>query len=77
MQKYRFSNPQSVVEVTKSAIDDNDPRNKYSIWDCLCRPFGHKKEPRRRYQITAASAPQAAQMAMTNYRNDYPNGKEK
>lgn len=40
MQKYRFSNPASVVEVSKSPLDRPEPGNRYTIFDCLCRGFG-------------------------------------
>ncbi len=71
MQKYRFSNPVSVVEVSKSPLDRPEPGNRYTIFDCLCRPFGHIKGFRKTYQITATTPSQAARMAIENYRKDY------
>lgn len=72
MQKYRFSNPVSVVEVSKSPLDRPEPGNRYSIFDCLCRGFGqNNKAPRKKYQITATTPAAAARMAIENYRKDY------
>ena len=71
MQKYRFSNPVTVVEVSKSPLDSPEPGNRYTIFDCLCRPFGRKQGPRKKYQITATTQASAAQMAIENYRKDY------
>lgn len=72
MQKYRFSNPVSVVEVSKSPLDRPEPGNRYTIFDCLCRGFGqNNKAPRKKYQITAPTPLQAARMAIENYRKDY------
>jgi hypothetical protein len=72
MQKYRFSNPASVVEVTEH-------RSKFVIlkpgeraFNCLCRGYGHNNhEPRKTYVIIAATPSQAARMAIENYRKDY------
>lgn len=71
MQKYRFANPASVVEVSKSPLDRPEPGNRYTIFDCLCRPFGRTQGPRKKYQITATTPSQAARMAIENYRKDY------
>lgn len=72
MQKYRFSNPASVVEVSKSPLDRPEPGNRYTIFDCMCRGFGQNiNAPRKKYQITATSAAAAARMAIENYRKDY------
>lgn len=35
MQKYRFSNPVTVVEVSKSPLDRPESGNRYTIFDCL------------------------------------------
>lgn len=78
MQKYRFSNPASVVEVSKSPLDRPEPGNRYTIFDCLCRGFGqNNKGPRKTYQITATTPSQAARMAIDFYRKDcFGNGQE-
>lgn len=74
MQKYRFSNPaSSVVEVSKSPLDRPESGNRYTIFDCLCRPLGRKQGPRKTYQITATTPAAAARMAIENYRKDYGN----
>lgn len=68
MQKFKFGNPASVVEVSKSPLD----RPTRTIFDCLCRGFGpNNKAPRKKYQITATTPSQAARMAIENYRKDY------
>lgn len=64
MQKFKFGNPASVVEVSKSPLD----RPTRTIFDCLCRPFGRMQGPRKKYQITATTPSQAARMAMEFYR---------
>ena len=71
MQKYKFSNPATVVEVSKSPLDRPEPGNPYTIFDCLCRPFGRAQGPRKKYQITATTPAAAARMAIENYRKDY------
>lgn len=72
MQKYRFSNPaSSVVEVSKSPLDRPEPGNRYTIFDCLCRPLGRKQGPRKKYQVTAITPAAAARIAIENYRKDY------
>lgn len=72
MQKYRFSNPASVVEVSKSPLGRPEPGNRYYLFDCLCRGFGqNNKAPRKMYQITATTPSAAARMAIENYRKDY------
>lgn len=78
MQKYRFANPASVVEVSKSPLDRPEPGNRYTIFDCLCRGFGQNNHgPRKTYQITAPTAGAAARMAMEFYRKDcFGDGKE-
>ena len=78
MQKYKFSNPLSVVEVSISPLDKPDPRNPYTIFDCLCRGFGqNNKAPRKTYQITASRPLAAAQLAIKFYRKDFfEDGKE-
>ena len=76
MQKYRFSNPATVVEVSKSPLNRPEPGFRYSIFDCLCRGYGqNNKAPRKTYQITATTPAAAARKANENYRKDY--GKEK
>lgn len=78
MQKYRFSNPLSVVEVSQSPLDKPERGNPYTIYDCLCRGFGqNNKSPRKTYQITAPTPNRAAQMAIQLYRKDFfSNGTE-
>ena len=78
MQKYKFSNPVSVVEVSVSPLDKPEPGNRYTIYDCLCRGFGqNNKAPRKTYQITATTPSQAARMAIKFYRDDFfGDGKE-
>ena len=78
MQKYKFSNPLSVVEVSQSPLDKPDPRNPYTIYDCLCRGFGQNNHaPRKTYQITATTPSAAARMAIQFYRKDFfGDGKE-
>ena len=72
MQKYRFSNPATVVEVSKSPLDRPEPGNRYTIFDCLCRGFGqNNKAPLKKYQITTTTPAAAARMAIENYRKDY------
>lgn len=72
MQKYKISNPTSVVEVSESPINKPDPRNPYTIYDCLCRGFGqNNRSPRKTYQITATSPFGAAQLAIKFYRSDF------
>lgn len=72
MQKYRFSNPaSSVVEVSKSPLAVREPGNRYTIFDCLCRPLGRKQGPRKKYQVTAITPAAAARIAIENYRKDY------
>ena len=79
MQKYRFSNPVSVVEVSQSPLNRPEKGNPYTIkgnpytiYDCLCRGFGqNNKAPRKTYQITATSPFSAAQLAIKFYRDDF------
>lgn len=73
MQKYRFSNPLSVVEV--STIN---PGVGFSVYSCLCRGFGQNNHaPRKTYQIGAPTPNRAAQLAIQLYRKDFfSNGQE-
>ena len=71
MQKFKFGNPASVVEVSRSPLDRPEPGNRYTIFDCLCRPFGRMQGPRKTYQIIATTPSQAARMAIDFYRNDF------
>lgn len=72
MQKYRFSQPRIIVEVSKSPLDQPEPGNRYTIFDCLCRPIGISKcGPRKTYQITATTPAAAGRMARDNYAKDY------
>ena len=72
MQKFKFGNPASVVEVSKSPLDRPEKGNPYTIYDCLCRGFGqNNKAPRKTYQITASSMCAAAQLAIKFYRDDF------
>ena len=77
MQKYKFSNPASVVEVTQKYRED--PRDGYTMYDCLCRGFGqNNRNPRKTYQILAKTSGAAARMAMEFYRKDcFSNGNER
>lgn len=70
MIKFRFSKPTIVVEVSKNPADRSEPGNPYTIFDCVCRPFKGKPGIREKYQITAPSAEQAAQMAHHFYKVD-------
>lgn len=72
MQKYKFSNPVSIVEVSISPLDRPEKGNPYTIFDCLCRGFWqNNKGPRKTYQIIATTPSQAARMAIDFYRNDF------
>lgn len=72
MQKYRFSNPVSVVEVSQIPLNRPEKGNPYTIYDCLCRGFGrNNKSPRKTYQITATTPSAAARMAIKFYREDF------
>lgn len=72
MQKYKFSNPVSIVEVSISPLDRPDPRNPYKIFDCLCHLFGKNKTgPHKTYQVTATTPSQAARFAIEMFRKDY------
>lgn len=73
MQKYRFSNPASVVEVSLNPIAK--PEGQFRVFDCLCRGFGqNNKAPRQNYAIRAVTPFQAAQLAICEYRKDYGTG---
>lgn len=78
MQKFKFGNPASVVEVSKSPLDRPEPGNRYTIFDCLCRGFGQNNHaPRKTYQIGAPTPNRAAQLAIQFYRKDFfSNGTE-
>ena len=72
MQKFKFSNPLSVVEVSVSPLDRPEPGNHYTIYDCLCRGFGQNNHaPRKTYQVTATRPLAAAQLAIKFYRKDF------
>ena len=73
MQKYKFSNPLSVVEVSKI-----NPGDGFSVYSCLCRGFGQNNHaPRKTYQIGAPTPNRAAQLAIQLYRKDFfSNGQE-
>ena len=71
MQKYRFSNPPSVVEVSENTELGlmNVPGKKH--YKCLCRGFGQNNHaPRAIYRIMSATPSQAARYAIEKYRND-------
>ena len=74
MQKFKFSNS-IVVGVSKSPLDRPEPGNPYTIYQCLCRPFGRgrKKGTRAKYQVTATSAANAARLAVEFYHRDTNN----
>ena len=66
MQKYKFSNPTSIVEVTR--IGELEP----AVFSCLCRGFGqNNKAPRKRYVIDSPTPAAAARLAIEKYRKDY------
>lgn len=71
MQKYKFSNPASVVVVSLSAADDRDPRNPYKIFDCACHLFRRRTGLHKMYHVTAATPSQAARFAVEMFRKDY------
>ena len=72
MQKFKFGNPASVVEVFQSPLDKPERGNPYTLYDCLCRGFGHNnKSPRKTYKICAPSPGAAARTAMEFYRKDF------
>ena len=72
MQKFRFSGL-IVVEVSTSPLDRPEKGNRYTIYNCLCRPYGHKKGTRAKYQVTATSAANAARLAVEFYHRDTNN----
>lgn len=71
MQKFKFGNPASVVEVSKSPLDRPEPGNPYKIYDCLCRLFRRRTGPHITYKITAATPSQAARKAIEKFRQEY------
>lgn len=71
MQKYKFSNPASVVAVSISPLNKEDPRNPNKIYDCLCRLFRRRTGPHITYKITAATPSQAARIAIERFRKEY------
>lgn len=72
MQKYKFSNPASVVVVSSaSTVYERDPRNPNKIYDCLCRLFRRRTGPHITYKITAATPSQAARIAIERFRKEY------
>lgn len=81
MQKFKFGNPASVVEVSKSPLDRPEPGNPYTIYDCYChlaaKQGQHAKGFKNTYRITATTPSQAARMAIDFYRKDcFGNGQE-
>lgn len=72
MQKYNFSNPKSVVEVTEHHSSFVVLKPGERAFDCLCRGYGHNNHgPRREYVIIAATPSQAARVAMEKYRKEF------
>lgn len=71
MQKYKFSNPASVVEVSLSPASEPNPRDPNKIYLCLCRLFRKRKGPHVPYQIVAATPSQAARKAIEKFRQEY------
>ena len=69
--KYRFNKPLMVVDVTISMRNRPEPGNRYTIFNCLCRPYNRAPGPRKSYEITATSAAAAARMANHNYKSDF------
>lgn len=78
MQKYRFSNPVSVVEVSEHNVSFVIVEPGKKAFNCLCRGFGQNNHaPRKTYVIVAATPSQAARKAIENYRKDFfSNGTE-
>lgn len=72
MQKYRFSNPASVVEVSEHRGPYLSTKPTEKPFNCLCRGFGQNNHaPRKTYVIVATTPSQAARKAIENYRNDF------
>ena len=71
MQKYKFSNPASVVAVSISPLNKEDPSNPYKIFDCACHLFRRRTGPHKTYHITAATPSQAARFAIVKFRKEY------
>lgn len=71
MQKFKFGNPASVVEVSISPLNKEDPRNPNKVYDCLCHLFRRRTGPHKTYHITAATPSQAARFAIGKFRKEY------
>ena len=72
MQKYRFSNPVSVVEVTEHNVSFVIVKPGEKAFNCLCRGFGQNNHaPRKTYVIVAATPSQAARFAIDKYRKEF------
>lgn len=71
MQKFRFGNPETVVEVSRNQYDaDADARRP--LYDCLCRGYGqNNKAPRGTYKVRATTPSAAARTAIEIYRKEY------
>ena len=77
MQKYRFSNPPSVVEVSEHNVSFVIVEPGKKAYNCLCRGFGQNNHaPRKLYVIIAATPSQAARLAIDKYRKEYGTGNE-
>lgn len=78
MQKFKFGNPASVVEVSEHNVSFVIVKPGEKAFNCLCRGFGQNNHaPRKTYVIVAATPSQAARKAIENYRNDFfKNGQE-
>lgn len=78
MQKYKFSNPVSVVEVTEHNVSFVIVKPGEKEFNCLCRGFGQNNHaPRKTYVIVAATPSQAARFAIDKYRKEFfGDGKE-
>lgn len=70
MQKYKFSNPASVVAVSISPLN-KDPQNPLKIYDCSCHLFRRRTGLHKMYHVTAATPSQAARKAVEMFRKDY------
>lgn len=72
MQKYRFSNPASVVEVTEHNVSFVIVKPGEKAFNCLCRGFGQNNHaPRKTYVIVASTPSQAARIAIDKYRKEF------
>lgn len=72
MQKYRFSNPVSVVEVSEYRGSYVSTKPTEKPFNCLCRGFGQNNHaPRKQYFVAATTPSQAARIAIDKYRKEF------